>query len=1409
VETENSYEHKKNKQHESGTGGVAGAAALLLGQTDGTVTFRVTTQDPADVAYNPRNCMAIWVTTGTGEFVKTLKRRANSRIRYLYKWIADSNRDVTDAITGATINSHQTHNVTWDCRDTSGALVPDGTYRIRVEFTTRNGQGPYTSTSHIQFTKGASPVTLNPADYNYTSSPYTGSIEFKNIQLVYTPSSIPHDIEVSNIDAPASAVAGSTVQVTVTVDNLTATEESNVAVELRNTTADTLIGTQTITTLAGSGSAQKTFNWNTTGLPNSDYDLTAKAGPVPDEGSTGDNQRVTTVTVRAAVHDIAATSVAAAARVAPGSTPNVTVAVTNLGDFTESFDVVLSDLTAGSAVATQSVSSLASGAGRNVVFPWATSGLIQGAHQLKAMVEPMATEWNLANNEAKVWTAIATGSEARTLVAKGSEWEYNDQGVDLHGSNWKESTYYSSLWESGDAQLGYDEGDEATLLSFGSDSNNKYPCYYFRKSFVAPATPEALSAALVRDDGAVVYINGREAIRDKIAAGPTQYDQFAIDGAVGGGDEDTFFPFTLDPSLVVPGINVVAVELHQINATSSDISFDFELTATMPTWTEQPDVAVTDVSVHDALVGDVVDVDVTVANQGNAPETFTVSLNNLDGGGLVGSAQVDELMPGAIEHVHIAWPTLGLTAGDYRLQGTVSGVSGDVDPGDDSLVTTGTVVSTGLAPVSASVAGSIGGLCEDVAIDGDTAYLVAGASLIALDVSTPATPAVLGKLHLAGLCTEIVLSGDIVYLACGAEGVQIADVSAPTAMVHRLSYNTSGHTHDIAVSGTTLYIADGASGLRVLDVTDPENPGVDNVVPVGGAAYAVAVSGTTAHVADDKGVVILDLSTPATPVELGRVLGLGFGRALALSGTTLYAGDADGELYVVNVASPASASIGGQVRLPGPVRDIILDGTMVYAAVGVAGVSVIDASTPASPALDGTIVPDDEATGLAWLGNQLCVSDGYAGMRVVTTTVPGSSLVGSYEGVSRARAAVLSGDHAFLAAGNRGVRVYDVSSPAAAVFAGSSTISTNARDVALSGDTLYVADGQYGLALFDVSSPGAPSPLGRYASTNMGSVRAVAVSGTDVAITDGRRVERVDAATPASPAFTHAYAPAGYVYGMSWHGGHVYVAAGRSGLVALDAADLGETDTLALSGVAVDVTVDGTNAFVAAVDGGWHTVDIGNPGSLGLVGTRTSEGDVSAVTAAGGRLHVGNDVPTASALNVSAPLTPVPLGNAVPLARCMHMVRDGGLVVASEDEGGVALLASGIVDVDGDGMDDTVEQQIVDADPHDDINSIDDVLPGDDFDGDGLSNGAEAVAGTSATDAGSVFALASPGDAESADDFVLRWYSVAGKSYSVLRCTDLSGGFSSMATGIPARPPMNAYTTTVTSASAYYSIAVE
>jgi len=148
-------------------------AIVAHAQTAGTVSFTVKTVTAAG-EFAPKNVVAIWVTNASGTFQKSLKVMAATRKPYLYQWKAASLQNITGAITGATLSSHQTHTVSWNCQTAGGTVVADGDYKIWVEFTEKNGQGPYTS---YLFSKGLIADTLT----------FSNAANFNNIQIIYTP----------------------------------------------------------------------------------------------------------------------------------------------------------------------------------------------------------------------------------------------------------------------------------------------------------------------------------------------------------------------------------------------------------------------------------------------------------------------------------------------------------------------------------------------------------------------------------------------------------------------------------------------------------------------------------------------------------------------------------------------------------------------------------------------------------------------------------------------------------------------------------------------------------------------------------------------------------------------------------------------------------------------------------------------------------------------------------------------------------------------------------------------------------------------------------------------------------------------------------------------------------------------
>ena len=159
-----------------------------------------------------------------------------------------------------------------------------------------------------------------------------------------------------------------------------------------------------------------------------------------------------------------------------------------------------------------------------------------------------------------------------SLIATESKWRYLDTGVDP-GAEWAAVDFKDAGWSEGAAQLGYGDRDEATQIN---SARENFPTYYFRHAFEVddPGKLKPLVIRVMRDDGAVVYLNGREVMRDNMPAGPIRRETLAS-GAVSS--ESGYFVHELGADQLVAGRNVIAVEIHQSSAESSDVSFDLEL----------------------------------------------------------------------------------------------------------------------------------------------------------------------------------------------------------------------------------------------------------------------------------------------------------------------------------------------------------------------------------------------------------------------------------------------------------------------------------------------------------------------------------------------------------------------------------------------------------------------------------------------------------------------------------------------------------------------------------------------------------------------------------------------------------------------------------------------------------------
>ena len=170
------------------------------------------------------------------------------------------------------------------------------------------------------------------------------------------------------------------------------------------------------------------------------------------------------------------------------------------------------------------------------------------------------------------------GTSTQTVFNYGVNWKYYDKG-DLAGANWTGITFSDGSWKSGAAPLGYKMEGVKTTVSYGSDSNNKYPTTYFRRLFNLTAVNENDFFVLNYkvDDGFVLYVNGTEATRVNMPGGTISFNSFSSSYAE---DEPLTGSINLPASLFKKGTNSISVEVHNNSATSSDLFWDAQLVMT-------------------------------------------------------------------------------------------------------------------------------------------------------------------------------------------------------------------------------------------------------------------------------------------------------------------------------------------------------------------------------------------------------------------------------------------------------------------------------------------------------------------------------------------------------------------------------------------------------------------------------------------------------------------------------------------------------------------------------------------------------------------------------------------------------------------------------------------------------------
>lgn len=198
-----------------------------------------------------------------------------------------------------------------------------------------------------------------------------------------------------------------------------------------------------------------------------------------------------------------------------------------------------------------------------VEFTLPATLLQTGENLFAAEIHPAEGSTDLSFDLA-LTAALADPATTALIDMEATGWKYDDSGATNVPVTWRDTGFDDAGWEGGQGQFGFGENDEKTTVSESAGT------IYFRKKFSGPALDFThLRVLLLRDDGAVVYVNGEEILRSNMPAGAIAYGTSPVK-ALGSADEGRYLVVDVELGQIQDLVlnsgtdtNVVAVEVHQ------------------------------------------------------------------------------------------------------------------------------------------------------------------------------------------------------------------------------------------------------------------------------------------------------------------------------------------------------------------------------------------------------------------------------------------------------------------------------------------------------------------------------------------------------------------------------------------------------------------------------------------------------------------------------------------------------------------------------------------------------------------------------------------------------------------------------------------------------------------------------
>jgi hypothetical protein len=301
---------------------------------------------------------------------------------------------------------------------------------------------------------------------------------------------------------------------------------------------------------------------------------------------------------------------------------------------------------------------------------------------------------------------------------------------------------------------------------------------------------------------------------------------------------------------------------------------------------------------------------------------------------------------------------------------------------------------------------AIPGFANGVAVTGDYAFIASGSTglqVVSLG-SDRRNPTIVAALSLGASSNDITLAGNLAYLATTA-GLKVVDISTPASPRLLGTFATNGVAYGVKVRGTTAYVAAG-SGLQIVSVANPGAMIAAGSVSLGGTCWNLDLDPTrnlTAVACGAAGLKLVDVSNLSNPIVRGTAQ-TSDARGVVLRGDTAIVADYVDSMTSVDAANPASPNVLARTEqsLGGLLTNVVLSGNF---AIGsdvyfVNGVPIVDVTNPEALAPRSVLnfsARDDNGMGLTVDSNFIYVVTDHSALSRGGSDGDGRLYIGQYQ----------------------------------------------------------------------------------------------------------------------------------------------------------------------------------------------------------------------------------------------------------------------------------------------------------------------------------------------------------------------------------------------------------------------------